>query len=408
MSQRIPGHQHHAIPVEELLQRGLRIVRMRLHLHHLWSDLTVVDDVPDQLLREIGKAQSLYLACLAGLFHGTVARKIVSDRLMEDEKVHVIRVQSGQGVINGLCPVLILSGPQLCHQENVLSLHSAFPDTSAHTDAASVIEEAAAYTVYELAFERDGMQIYGNLYLPKSEDEQYPTAIIGHEFGSSYSYMAPYAAILAENGIASYVFDFCGGSPDSRSDGDPLQMSVFTEREDMEAVLEGIQAYRFVDRENIFLMGESQGGLVAALLAASRPEDVRGLALLYPALVIPDNAREWYMDESDIPETAQVFGTPVGEVYFTDIFQMDVYDEIGNFNKNVLIVHGSDDSIVPISYSERAVEVYPSAELIVMDGAGHGFYGVDRENAAMDIVGFLQQNTLQSTDEATEGGGETP
>lgn len=275
-------------------------------------------------------------------------------------------------------------------------------------DAASVIEDAAAYTVYELTFERDGMQIYGNLYLPKSDGTQYPTAIIGHGFGSSYSYMAPYAAILAENGIASYVFDFCGGSPGSKNDGTPLQMSVLTEREDMEAVLEGLQAYRFVDRENIFLMGESQGGLVAALLAASRPEDVRGLALLYPALVIPDNAREWYMDESHIPETAQVFGTPVGRVYFTDIFQMDVYDKIGNFNKNVLIVHGNDDSIVPISYSERAVEVYPSAELIVMDGAGHGFYGADRGNAVMDIVEFLQQSTLQLADKATEGGGETP
>ena len=52
-------------------------------------------------------------------------------------------------------------------------------------DAASVIEDTAAYTVYELAFERDGMQIYGNLYLPKSEDEQYPTAIIGQGFGCS-------------------------------------------------------------------------------------------------------------------------------------------------------------------------------------------------------------------------------
>ena len=36
------------------------------------------------------------------------------------------------------------------------------------------------HTVYELAFERDGMQIYGNLYLPKSEAEQYPITIIGH------------------------------------------------------------------------------------------------------------------------------------------------------------------------------------------------------------------------------------
>lgn len=250
-------------------------------------------------------------------------------------------------------------------------------------DAASVIQDESAYTVYELTFERDGMRIYGNLYLPKRESEQYPTAIIGHGFGSSYSYMAPYAAILAENGIASYVFDFCGGSSSSRSDGDTLQMSVLTEREDMKAVLEGIRAYHFVDRENMFLIGESQGGLVAALLAASRPENIRGLALLYPALVIPDDARERYADVSDVPETAQVFGTPVGRGYFTDVLQMDVYDEIGSFDRNVLIVHGSDDSIVPLSYSKRAAEIYPSAELIVMDGAGHGFHGADRENAAI-------------------------
>ena len=222
-------------------------------------------------------------------------------------------------------------------------------------DSATILEEQENYTVYELTFQRDGLQIYGNLYLPNTDDQQYPTAIIAHGFGSSYSYMAPYAAYLAEQGIAGYVFDFCGGSAGSRSDGSTLDMSVLTEVSDMQAVLDGITDYSFVDLEQVYLMDESQGGLVSALLAERAGEDVHGLIMLYPALVIPDNARERYASASDIPEMARVFGTPVGRTYFSDVLDMDVFQEIGNFDGPVLIVPGNADSIAPISYSQLAV-----------------------------------------------------
>lgn len=265
-------------------------------------------------------------------------------------------------------------------------------------DSAAVIQQQETYTVYELNFERDGMKIYGNLYLPKNGTEQFPVAIMAHGFGSSYSNLAPYASILAENGIASYTFDFCGGSTGSRSDGDMLRMSVLTERADMETVLEELRSYDFVNQDQVFLMGESQGGLVVALLAALRNEDVQGLALLYPALVIPDNARERYSDIADIPETAYVFGMRVGRIYYEDVLGMNVFDDIGAYDGNVLIIHGSNDSIVPISYSERAVDTYTSAELVVLDGAGHGFYGADRDEAAENILDFVLENIAAEGD----------
>lgn len=112
--------------------------------------------------------------------------------------------------------------------------------------------------------------------------------------------------------------------------------------------------------------------------------------------MIPDDARERYTDVSDVPETAQVFGTPVGRIYYADVFQIDVYAEIGDFDGDVLIIHGSDDSIVPLAYSERAVKTYSSAELMVIDGAGHGFYGADWEKAARALAEFVQQNTLRT------------
>lgn len=85
----------------------------------------------------------------------------------------------------------------------------------------------------------------------------YPAVIIGHGFGGSYSEMAIYAQVLAQNGFAGYVFDFCGGSGSSLSDGNTRNMSVLTEERDMETVMDGLKNYEVVDKDNLFLMGES-------------------------------------------------------------------------------------------------------------------------------------------------------
>ena len=253
----------------------------------------------------------------------------------------------------------------------------------------TVIQETDAYIVYELSFEREGRRIYGQFYLPKTVQDKYPTVIISHGFGSSYSVTAPYAERLAEAGIAGYVFDFCGGSAGSRSDGSMLEMSVLTEKADLEAVFNGLSDFDFVDDGYMFLMGESQGGLVSALVAADHMEDVQGLVLLYPAFVIPDNARAQYSDVFEIPEETSALGMRVGKRYYADVLDMDVYEEIQGYMKDVLLIHGSSDNLVPIDYSRRAAEVYESAELITLEGSGHGFYGSSLEEAAQAATEFV-------------------
>lgn len=44
----------------------------------------------------------------------------------------------------------------------------------------------------------------------------------------------------------------------------------------MEAVIDTISGLDYVDSENIFLMGTSQGGAVSAITAAANPEKVQG------------------------------------------------------------------------------------------------------------------------------------
>ena len=76
-------------------------------------------------------------------------------------------------------------------------------------------------------------------------------------------------------------------------------------------------------------------------------------------------------------------------LYF--MWDYDVYSEIGNYNNPVLLMHGDADYIVPISYAERAAEVYPDVEYHVMPGAGHGFHGQAFEDSMELSFAYLQR-----------------
>lgn len=86
----------------------------------------------------------------------------------------------------------------------------------------------------------------------------------------------------------------------------------------------------------------------------------------------------------------------VGRAYFENLFGYDVYADIQDYEKDVLIVHGDRDSLVPLSYSERAVDVYPSARLAVIPGAGHGFYGESFDLAMEYILEYLSSRLTSS------------
>ncbi len=79
-------------------------------------------------------------------------------------------------------------------------------------------------------------------------------------------------------------------------------MTVFTEKEDLFSVLNTVKAWQHVDSDGIFLFGGSMGGLVSALAAEERSEEIRGMVLLYPAFCVADNWNERFPDIDDIPK----------------------------------------------------------------------------------------------------------
>ena len=135
--------------------------------------------------------------------------------------------------------------------------------------------------------------IYGYVTAPKNYRElKWPTVVLAHGFGGRAESLSFYAEAFAKQGYLVYFFDFMGGNPMSRSGKDTLTMSVFTEQEDLDIVLAMLRQQNFVDSGHLFLLGQSQGGVVVTMTAAAHPEQVRGLLLLYPAYVLFDDARD--------------------------------------------------------------------------------------------------------------------
>ena len=250
--------------------------------------------------------------------------------------------------------------------------------------------ETVAYSEREITLERDGMKIWGMLYLPERSGPL-PLVICAHGFGGNYEHVKAYAQAFARSGIAAFAFDFIGGGYGSRSDGTMMEMSVLTEASDLCAVIDRMKEMPEFDPDRIFLLGASQGGFVASYVAGIRPDDVAGLIALYPAYVLQDNAWKQTPDPDSIPETISLMGVRLGGIYNRDAMSFDIYDILPNYPGKVLILHGTVDMIAPISYSERAAEVFPDAVLVRYEGANHGFFGQDGVRSENEAVAFVRE-----------------
>ncbi len=76
----------------------------------------------------------------------------------------------------------------------------------------------------------------------------------------------------------------------------------------------------------------------------------------------------------------------------------DFRPDLASFNVPTLIVHGTDDSIVPIATSARqAAAALPNATVIEYEGAPHGLFATHKERLTSDLLAFLQQAQSQRT-----------
>lgn len=220
-----------------------------------------------------------------------------------------------------------------------------------------------------------GRTVYGDAYIPGAEE--FPLVIFSHGYNGYKDDFKPDARFLMDGGAAAITFTFCGGGVRDRSGFGTRNMTLFTEREDLCALIDYAKTIKGFNGE-LCLFGGSQGGMVSALTAEERADDITAMALIFPAFSIPDDWSSKYPEDiypsaGDIPETIPFWGMELGRDFAVTARELNIYENMAGFTKPVLLFHGTADAVVNVSYSDRASRIFPNCRYTVYPEAGHGF-----------------------------------
>ena len=255
------------------------------------------------------------------------------------------------------------------------------------------VEETDEYEKEDKTILRDELKIVGELYIPTNSYDEFPLVVLSHGFNQNMDNLRDLGIKFAKQGFASFIYDFIGGGNSIKSDGKLTDMSVLTEAEDLNTVLDTLKEDGRINNDNVFLFGQSQGGFVSTYVASNR-DDIKALVDYYPAFVIRDDAEEQYSSADQVPDPYMMtkMGQTLGKIFYVDATSFDIYDVMKNYEGNTIIMHGTSDNIVPISYSQRAAETIPNCELVTYQGAGHGFSGQTLTDADNRAIQFAKDN----------------
>ena len=210
-------------------------------------------------------------------------------------------------------------------------------------------------TEKEITFYRDDMEIEGKLYLPEG-DGPFPVIVLCCGLQQPYTDYEPDAQGFADNGYAAVVFSFIDYSDPNGEQPTDNSKVFLSESRDLYAVLDSLDSLPGVDTENVYLWGHSFGGFVAAFAGCDRELDLKGMLLVEPTIVVGEELLITY--EDGFSET------------------LCIYDLLDDCNLNTVIYMGTHDGYGedPTSF-DQVLEVLPSGELVIVEGADHFFEG---------------------------------
>ncbi len=135
------------------------------------------------------------------------------------------------------------------------------------------------------------------------------------------------------------------------------------------------------------LIGTSFGGGLSAYYAAKRPDELGRLVLLNPQLNYKNryiNQKSHWLDDflddekaAELTRQGYINHSPTvkhSRAFLNEVFWIRPNEVIGDISAPTLIVHGTEDTFVPVETSREAAQhLRTDHKLIEIDGAQHGF-----------------------------------
>lgn len=238
---------------------------------------------------------------------------------------------------------------------------------------------------------RDGLKLRGILDIPSNSATN--LAIIFHGFRGNKAdpFIQKISNGLTKENISTLRFDFAGLG---ESEGSFTDMTVFSELIDANKILEyALSLGRF---KKIYLVGHSQGGVIASMLAGYYPDIISKLVLVSPAATLVEDARRGQLqmanyDPIHVPKEIPLINNfNAGGFYVRTAKYMPIYEVAQHYTGRVCLIHAGNDKVVNEIASERYHAMYNDSVLHIIAGADHSFYERDYgERATRIIKSFL-------------------
>ncbi|WP_162834125.1 alpha/beta hydrolase [Amycolatopsis circi] len=240
----------------------------------------------------------------------------------------------------------------------------------------------------------DGLDLAGTLTEPDGRPRHAVLLVQGasvtREEGGFFTRLA---AGLAEVGIASLRVDLPGhGESEGRQEDLSLSALLNVIRGSIEHLSSAVPGVP------ISLAAASFSGGVAAYYAAKRPDDVERLVLFNPLLDYrgrfigqkPEWSADGYLNDEGAAALKERNylehgpGFRLGRALLNEAFWFEARQNLSRITAPTLIVHGTEDTFVPVESSRTADwELTCEHRLVQLDGAQHGF-AVDGDPAYAD------------------------
>ena len=226
------------------------------------------------------------------------------------------------------------------------------------------------------ALEVDGIAIVGQSFLP-DEDFGYPPVCLCHGVPSGNppepgdgGYPELAERICSQN-YPVFIFNFRGAG----DSGGNLDIPGWTR--DLQAVADYILSLDTVRSERLYLVGFSAGA-ATSVYVASKDSRISGVAAcacpadfsLFLERGDPQSIVDRYREigairDADFPESA--------EAWLNGFVPITPADHIaGIAPRPLLVIHGSEDDVVPVNHTHRLFErAGEPKQLVIVEGAGH-------------------------------------
>ncbi len=240
----------------------------------------------------------------------------------------------------------------------------------------------------DITLEVDGLKLMGRLYLPGGSDcGPYPAVCICHGIpaerydpaGDSYPQLAER---VCGEGIAALTVKFRGAG----TSGGDIDLPGWTR--DLAAAIDYLAAQTEVDSSRLGLLGFS-GGAAVSICVAAEDERISAVASCaspaeFASLVGEDESEDIIKNMRDIGAIRDNNFPPSAEEWFEGFRSFSPVASVAGISpRALLLVHGSEDDVVPVSHAYRLYDrAGEPKEMVVIDGAGHR---LKQEEKAMAI-----------------------